>query len=179
MKTAEKITLRVLMVALLAVVGLAVLPGVSLAQSALQVVAIEGSGIYDTTWVADSEPRITNPTTMPLCANVYLFNSDGSPYDCYSVPVPPFGSLDDFSSMCDTIEEDCIFNFEGSFFIVSGVPQANVTVNGGCNPFHVHPKAGLRSWLMIDEQGALGINAQDAVLGSDVLSGLMRACFRL
>ena len=153
MKIAEKIALRVLMVAFLAVVGLAVRPGVSRAQSALQVVAIEGSG--SSTLYGLSEPRITNPTTMPLCANVYLFNSDGSPYDCYSVPVPPFGSLDDYSSMCDTIEEDCIFNFEGSFFIVSGVPQANVTVNGGCNPLHVHPKAGLRSWLMIDENGRL------------------------
>ena len=172
MKMAEKIALRVLMVALLAVVGLVARPGASLAQSALQVVPIEGIGSYNF-GEGFSEPRITNPTTMPLCANVYLFYADGSPYDCYSVPVPPFASADDYSSICTGNDEDCIFNFEGSFFIVSGVPDPN----GNCSPWAAHPKAGLRSWLMIDENGAIGVNAQDAVLSSDVLRGLMRACY--
>ena len=176
MKNFEKIALRMLMVALLAVVALAVLPGVSCAQSALQVVPIEGSGSVNP-W-GFSEIRSSNPTTMPLCANVYLFYPDGSPGGCGSFLVPPFASLDDY---CDPPEDtvgECYLPIdEGSIFIVSGVPQANVTVNGGCNPLHVHPKAGLRSWLMIDENGAVGINAQDAVLSSDVLSMLMRACY--
>ncbi len=171
MKTSEKAMLRAVTIVLLTMVGV-MRPGILLGQSALQVVPIEGVGSYYLN--GTSEPRITNPTTMPLCANVYLFYADGDPYDCYSVLVPPFGSVDDYSSMCDTIEEDCIFDFEGSFFIVSGLQPPN---HGECNPFVVNPKAGLRSWLMIDENGAVGVSAQDAVLSSDVLRRLMWACY--
>ena len=175
MKNFEKIALRALMVALLAMVGLVARPGVSRAQSALQVVPIEGSSVYDDGgWIeALRELRSSNPTTMPLCANVYLFYPDGSPGGCASFLVPPFASLDDY---CPPPEGECYLPIdEGSIFIVSGAQPPN---QGECNPFNVHPKAGLRSWLMLDEEGAVGVSAQDAVLGSDVLSALPRACIR-
>ncbi len=169
MKTVEQIALRVLMVALLAVVGLVARPEVSLAQtapSALQVVAQEGSS--SSHFYENSELRTTNTTTTPLCANVYRYDTGGSLTDCNSYLVPPFGSLDDFC------EGDCSFSLgEGSIFIVSGLPLPNT---GVCSDTIVKPKAGLRSWLEIDDEGAVGVSAQDAVLGADVLRKLIGDC---
>ena len=165
MKMAEKMALRVLMVALLAVVGLVVLPGVSRAQSALQLVPIEGSS------QSGNELRISNPTTFPLCANVYFWSPFGEPDGCFSIMVPPFGSMDECGPYGNV---ECPNpDIEDTIFIVSGVPDPN----GNCSPWAAHPKAGLRSWEMLDDQGAVGISAQDAVLSPAVLSGLMRACY--
>ncbi len=167
MEMAGKITLRVLMVALLAVVGLVARPGVSLAQSALQVVAVEGSGSYH--FEENSELRSSNPTTSLLCANVYAYDTWGNLQGCDSFQVSPFASLDDYcEGECSTWLD------EGSIFIVSGTPLPN---NGGCNPTIVRPKAGLRSWLMIDDEGAVGVSAQDAAISADVLGKLIRDCW--
>ncbi len=168
MKMSEKIALRVLVVALLAVVGLVVLPGVSRAQtapSALQVVAQEGSYSYH--FDEYSELRTTNATAMTLCANLYYYDTWGNLYGCDSFLLPPFASLDDD---CDG---ECYPPIdEGSIFIVSGTPDPK----GNCNPYNAKPKAGLRSWLMTDDEGAVGVSAQDAMLTADLLRKLIWDC---
>jgi len=163
MKMAEKMALRVLMVALLTVVGLVVLPGVSRAQSALQVVAQEGSS--SSHFGEKSELRSSNPTAMILCANVYFYETDGDLVGCDSYKLYPFESLDPYD--CDNPLD------EGSIFIVSGTPPPN---DGDCSPTNVKPKASLRSWLMTDDEGAVGVSAQDAVLSADVLRKLIGDC---
>ncbi len=164
MKTAEKIAPRVLMVALLAMVALVARPGMSLAQSAFQVVPQEG----DYTYHFDTEPelRTTNATAGPLCANYYVYDTYGDIICCVAGIVYPANSVD------SDFQEDSGLD-EGSIFIVSGAQPPN---NGNCNPMNPKPKAGLRSWLMVDDEGAVGVNAQDAMVSADVLGKLIMDC---
>ena len=162
MEMAGKLTLRVLTMALLTVVGLVARPGVSLAWSTLQVVVQEGG--YSDEFDTHPELRSTNVTASQLCQNVYVYNRDGSIRCCTSNLLDPFASRD--------THEDGGLN-EGSIFILSGRPS-----NGNCDATRPNPDllGGLRSWLMIDDEAAVGISAQDANASFAVLQKLVSDC---
>ncbi len=154
MKIAKKIALRVLMIALLAMAGLMARPGVSLAQSALQIVP--GEDDY-----GDAELRIMNPTLLPLCAYVFVLYSGGGCDFSDSFYINPLGNA-------STFEGDYL-DGEGIFIVSSAVAP-----DGSCN-WSIRPKAGLRSW-MVDDDRTPGINAQDTPLTVDILKALVNSC---
>ncbi len=158
----EKMAPRVLMVALLAVIGLAVLPGVSHAQSALQVISTESS--------CELDPVInsTNVTAGNVCENIYIYNRWGCLEYCTSVELWAFSSLD---------PDDCdwpLAGFEGSIFIVSTIPDNF----GNCSPVNLSRTAagGLRSSVIADDMGPIGIPAQDAAASKSTLAKLVSDC---
>ncbi len=158
MKMVEKMAPRVLLTALLAVLGLALMPGASLAQSALQALPLEIE--------CESELQIINPTPQTLCAYVWVMYSDGDCADTYSYLIPPLGNNNSGG------DYDLPWGEDMSVFILSSYQAPN---GGGCT-WQVRPAPGLRSWAVQDDTGTTGVNAVDVPLSATVLNTLFNHC---
>jgi hypothetical protein len=123
-----------------------------------QVVVQEGTTA--THFHAAADLRITNPTKDPLCANLYSYNENGKISCCASCPVAPFASLD--------IGSPGILLGSNSTFILSGAPR--------CDPARPFPQERLRTWMVLDQQGAVGFPAQSAPLDVYTLNKLKSDC---
>ncbi len=152
MRKLDGMLVRVLIISVLAAVAFAARPGLSFAQSALQVVVQESSSSYH--FGEESELKITNTTPTTLCANIYYYYDDGTPACCSGCLVSPFASLS-----TDAAEDSVGFD-EGSIFILSGSPT-NRRGALACDDTIPIASPGLRTWLTVDDEGPVGISAQD------------------
>jgi hypothetical protein len=154
MRKIEGTLIRVLIVAALAAVAFTARPGLSFADSALQLVVQENDSNSNLGF-RESELKITNTTPTTLCANIYYYFDSGTPACCSGCLVSPFASLSTDAAA------DTVSNFsEGSIFILSGstIGRRGVIT---CDATIPNALPGLRSWLMVDDEGAVGVNAQD------------------